>query len=101
MQIMITSQEEHNKNKLQPDENLTTHLCLLVTFDKIVTWRLKGEIVEPEETSFARQRLSKHIATSYNIRPIVACAYRGVFIEPLPRNGLRNSVVLLLRACIT
>jgi hypothetical protein len=27
------------------------------------------------------------LATSYNSRPIVACAYRGVFIEPLPVNA--------------
>jgi hypothetical protein len=28
------------------------------------------------------------LATSYNIRPIVACAYRGGFIDPLPDNVL-------------
>jgi hypothetical protein len=31
------------------------------------------------------------LATSYNIRPIVACPYRGAFIEPLPSNALRKS----------
>lgn len=36
------------------------------------------------------------LATSHNIHPIVACAYRGVFIEPLPSNALSISVTLLL-----
>jgi hypothetical protein len=39
------------------------------------------------------------LATSYNIRPIVACAYRGVFIEPLPGNALacQNNIKMDLR----
>jgi hypothetical protein len=40
------------------------------------------------------------LATSYNIRPIVACAYRGVFIKPLPTNGLHNPVLLLRASSI-
>jgi hypothetical protein len=34
------------------------------------------------------------LATSYNIRAIVTCAYRGVFIEPLPSNALNKSIIL-------
>jgi hypothetical protein len=34
------------------------------------------------------------LATTYNIRPIVSCAYRGVFIEPLRSNALSTSVKL-------
>jgi hypothetical protein len=36
-----------------------------------------------------------YLETSYNIRPIIACAYRGVFIEPLPGNDLSKSVTML------
>jgi hypothetical protein len=32
----------------------------------IVTWRLKAGIVEPKETSIARQRLDKHIPAEMN-----------------------------------
>jgi hypothetical protein len=39
------------------------------------------------------------LATSYNFRPFVACAYREVFIEPLPSNALRKSVTVL-KVCI-
>jgi hypothetical protein len=35
------------------------------------------------------------LATSYNIRPIVASAYGGVFIEPLRSNTLSKSVKIL------
>jgi hypothetical protein len=34
------------------------------------------------------------LATSYNILPIVTCAYCGVFIEPLPSNALSKSVTI-------
>jgi hypothetical protein len=41
------------------------------------------------------------LATNYNIRPIDACAFRCVFIEPLPKNVLHNPVFLLLLPRIT
>jgi hypothetical protein len=47
-------------------------------------------------TQSAHWRVDGCLATSYNIRPIVACAYRGVFIQPLPSNALSKSVILLL-----
>jgi hypothetical protein len=34
------------------------------------------------------------LPTSYNFRPIVASAYRGVLIEPLPSNALSKSVTI-------
>jgi hypothetical protein len=34
------------------------------------------------------------LATSYNIRPTIACANRGVFIEPLPSNVLSKSITI-------
>jgi hypothetical protein len=33
------------------------------------------------------------LATSYKIRPMVACAYRGVFNEPLPGNNLTCHII--------
>jgi hypothetical protein len=33
------------------------------------------------------------LLTSYNIRPIVACVYRSVFIEPLPGNALTCHII--------
>jgi hypothetical protein len=39
----------------------------------------------------AHWRADCWLATSYNICPVVACAYRGVFIEPLPSNDLSKS----------
>jgi hypothetical protein len=39
-------------------------------------------------TSPVSWRANSCLATSYNIRPTVACAYRGVFIEPLSGNAL-------------
>jgi hypothetical protein len=41
------------------------------------------------------------LATSYNVRPIVACAYREVFIEPLPSNDLSISVTILSLVTVT
>jgi hypothetical protein len=42
-----------------------------VEFDRlskrIVTWRLKAEIVEPEQTSVAEQRLGNHVSAAMNI----------------------------------
>jgi hypothetical protein len=45
-------------------------------------------------TQPAHWRADRCLATSYNIRPIVACAYRGVFMEPLPNNALSKSVTM-------
>jgi hypothetical protein len=39
-------------------------------------------------------RSDRCIATSYNIHTIVACAYRGVFIEWLRSNALSKSVTV-------
>jgi hypothetical protein len=33
---------------------------------------------------------------SYNVRPIVACAYRGVFVEQLPSNALSEFVTIII-----
>jgi hypothetical protein len=33
----------------------------------IVAWHLKGGIVEPEETTVARQRLDKHVSTAMDM----------------------------------
>jgi hypothetical protein len=41
--------------------HISIAVCIFVTPYIIVTWRLKAEIVEPEETSLARQRLGKHV----------------------------------------
>jgi hypothetical protein len=38
------------------------HLPSLVTATHIVTWHLKGGIVEPEDMALARQRLDKHLS---------------------------------------
>jgi hypothetical protein len=37
----------------------------------IVTQRLKGETVEPEETTVAREQLSKHVSAAINTRIII------------------------------
>jgi hypothetical protein len=36
-----------------------------------VTWPLKAGIVEPEQTSIARQRLSKHIPAATNTQAAI------------------------------
>jgi hypothetical protein len=43
----------------------------------------------------AHWRADCRLASSYNIRPIVACAYCGVFIQPLPSNILSKSITIL------
>jgi hypothetical protein len=45
-------------------------------------------------TQPAHWRADRCLTTSYNIRPIVVYAYRGMFIEPLPSNALSKSVTI-------
>jgi hypothetical protein len=45
-------------------------------------------------THLVHWRADCFLAISYDIRPIVACAYRGEFIEPLPSNALSKSVTI-------
>jgi hypothetical protein len=45
-------------------------------------------------TQPAHWRADLYLARSYNIRPIVACAYRRVFIKVMPSNVLRKSVTI-------
>jgi hypothetical protein len=45
-------------------------------------------------TQLVHWRVDCCIATGYNICLIVACAYRGMFIEPLPSSALSKSVTI-------
>jgi hypothetical protein len=42
----------------------------------------------------AHWRFDCCLGTSFNIRPIVACAFRGVFIKPFHNNVLSKSVTV-------
>jgi hypothetical protein len=48
-------------------------------------------------TTLLLPEMLRNLVTDYNIRPIVACAHRGVFIEPLPDKALIKSITLFLR----
>jgi hypothetical protein len=52
-------------------------------------------------TQLAHWRADRCLTRSYNIRPIVACAYRGVFIELLPSNAFNISVTILTIISLT
>jgi hypothetical protein len=41
---------------------------VMLQLNDIVTWRPKAGIVEPQETSIARQRLGKHVPAETNQR---------------------------------
>jgi hypothetical protein len=47
-------------------------------------------------TQLVHWRADCCLAMSYNIRPIVACAYRGMFIEPLSSNDLSKSPTICI-----
>jgi hypothetical protein len=45
----------------------------------ITAWRLKAGIVEPEETSIARQGLSKHVPAAKNKQITIEKLFESVF----------------------
>jgi hypothetical protein len=54
------------------------------------------ENISRDATQLVQWRADCCLEMSYNIRPTVAYAYRGVFIEPLRSNALRKSVTIYL-----
>jgi hypothetical protein len=51
--------------------NSFTFFCISVGSFNTVAQSLKGEIVEPEQTPFARQQLSKHIPATTNTQATI------------------------------
>jgi hypothetical protein len=77
----------------------TTRKVTVEVYNKSSLYGLRTD--HTENTSHAISTKTAHwsadccLATSYNIRPIAACGYWGVFIEPLPSNALSKSVTIL------
>jgi hypothetical protein len=65
----------------------------------LARWLDLQKIHHVTATQPAHWRVDWYVATSYNIRPIVACAYRGVFIEPLPSSVLSKSIIICFPQC--
>jgi hypothetical protein len=62
----------------------------------LARWLEQQKINHVTATQPAHWRTDRCLARSYNISPIVARAYRGMFIEPLPSNALSKSVAIFM-----
>jgi hypothetical protein len=84
---------------------LSTALHTNLSYNRSSMYRLRTDYTENTRHVIAispvHWRAGCCLATSYNIRPIVACEYRGMFIEPLPSNVLNKSVLLLLHVLLS